>query len=55
MHYYNYDADSFDPDTYPHGRFVSEFGFQSLPSWKLYKTVTQPHDWSWNSNMSEFR
>lgn len=54
-HFYNYDANSFDAATYPHARFVSEFGFESLPSWKLYKKVTQPKDWSWNSEMSEFR
>lgn len=55
VHYYNYNADSFDEDTYPHARFVSEFGFQSLPTWKLYQKVTQAQDWDWTSKMSEFR
>ncbi|KAA6427867.1 MAG: beta-mannosidase [Trebouxia sp. A1-2] len=55
VHFYNYDADSFDAATYPHARFVSEFGFQSLPSWTLYKNVTGPEDWSWESEMSQFR
>ncbi len=55
VHFYNYDADSFDAATYPHAPFVSEFGFQSLPSWTLYKNVTGPQDWSWNSEMSLFR
>ncbi|KAL0023786.1 hypothetical protein WJX77_005013 [Trebouxia sp. C0004] len=54
-HFYNYDADSFDAATYPHARFVSEFGFQSLPSWTLYKNVTRPEDWSWDCEMSQFR
>ena len=54
-HHYNYDANSFDAATYPHSRFVSEFGFESLPSWKLYKKVTQPEDWKWDSEMSQLR
>ena len=55
IHFYNYSADSFDVATYPHARFVSEFGFQSLPSWSRFQTVTEPQDWHWNSTMSQFR
>ena len=55
VHFYDYQADSLDPATYPQARFVSEFGFQSLPSWAAYRTVTQPQDWHWNSTMSHFR
>ena len=32
VHYYNYVADGWDPNSYPITRFMSEFGFQSLPS-----------------------
>lgn len=55
IHFYDYNADSFDAATYPHARFVSEFGFQSLPSWQQYQRVTEPQDWHWNSTMSQFR
>ena len=55
IHFYNYSADSFDVATYPHARFVSEFGFQCLPSWSQYQQVTKPEDWHWNSTMSHFR
>ena len=32
LHFYDYAADAFDPGTYPPAKFVSEFGFMSLPS-----------------------
>lgn len=28
VHFYNYDDDALDHRTYPHAKFVSEFGFQ---------------------------
>lgn len=31
VHVFNYRNDLFDPNTYPIPRFVSEYGFQSLP------------------------
>ena len=41
MHYYNYDADCEDPSTYPKARFVSEHGFQSFPSARVYAPVSR--------------
>ena len=55
IHFYSYDKDGFDPATYPKPRFVSEFGYESLPSWFVYQNVTQQEDWSRESSMTEFR
>ncbi len=32
VHFYDYQGDAFDPATYPPAKFVSEYGFMSLPS-----------------------
>lgn len=32
MHHYDYFSDGWNSNTYPKARFVSEYGFQSLPS-----------------------
>ncbi len=48
-------ADVLDPKIYPRAKFISEFGFQSWPSWQQYKPVTGPGDWIPKSPMSEFR
>lgn len=55
IHYYNSKVNMFDADTYPRPRFVSEFGFQSWPSWPVYKQATALEDWSLHSNMTDFR
>ena len=55
MHHYNYGDNCLDLTKLPRAKFVSEFGHQSWPSWALYKHVTEPEDWSYNSTMSEFR
>ena len=48
-------ADVLDPKIYPEAKFISEFGFQSWPSWPAYKQVTGPGDWSLFSPMSKYR
>ena len=55
VHFYDYSSDCFDPATYPAANFISEFGFQSWPSWPVYQSVTAPEDWDRNSSMSQFR
>ncbi len=55
IHFYNYLADVFDPELYPRAKFVSEFGFQSFPSWVLYRNYTSAEDWSRDSKMSAHR
>jgi len=57
MHYYNYDADCSDIATLPRARFVSEFGFQSLPSLHTLAPVLDASqgDYGWNSSMMFYR
>ena len=55
MHFYDYASNCVDPAIYPRARFVSEFGFQSYPSFFVYKRYTQAKDWSIQSNMSDYR
>jgi hypothetical protein len=40
---------------YPHARFVSEYGWQSYPSWSTYAAATAEEDWSVTAAMTEFR
>lgn len=44
-----------DPTAYPPAKFVSEFGFQSWPSWPAYAAATAPHDWALAAPMTGFR
>ncbi|PSC75824.1 molecular chaperone [Micractinium conductrix] len=55
VHYYNYAADALSPATYPPAKFVSEFGFMSLPSFAAYKRVTEPGDWRLGAPMTAWR
>ncbi|KAL4437114.1 hypothetical protein ABPG75_004253 [Micractinium tetrahymenae] len=55
IHFYSYAADALSPATYPPAKFVSEFGFMSLPSFSAYKRVTAPEDWSLAAPMTGFR
>lgn len=32
VHYYNYILDGWNPNIFPKARFISEYGFQSIPS-----------------------
>jgi hypothetical protein len=36
-------------------RFISEFGFQSLPSYETYSQVLSAEDWNRNSDLLNFR
>ena len=54
-HYYNYDADCEDPATYPAARFISEHGFQSFPSLRAYRPVTEPADRHRDSPLMHYR
>ena len=44
MHFYNYNMDCEDTDQFPDSRFVSEFGFQSQPSYFAYESVLDKMD-----------
>ncbi|XP_069671590.1 beta-mannosidase-like isoform X2 [Periplaneta americana] len=54
-HYYNYLANGWQPAIYPETRFASEYGFQSLPSFKTLSAVSELSDWSMTSNFSDHR
>lgn len=54
-HYYNYDSDCEEASNFQESRFVSEFGFQAMPSFLAYRSVTAPEDWKASSDMMEFR
>ncbi|XP_013790438.1 beta-mannosidase-like [Limulus polyphemus] len=47
VHYYNYGKDGWDWHTYPRPRFVSEYGFQSYPSFETLKNISKPDDWTY--------
>jgi beta-mannosidase len=55
VHFYTTKDDALNVTTYPRAKFVSEFGFQSFPSWSVYENYTIPEDWSYLSNMTAFR
>ncbi|KAF0692946.1 Aste57867_16031 [Aphanomyces stellatus] len=46
VHYYNVVDDCMDWTHYPHANFVSEFGYQSLPSLDALARVTNASDWA---------
>ena len=54
-HWYNYDADCSDVTVFPRSRFISEFGWQSLPSFFTWQQISEPADWSYRSDLSLFR
>jgi hypothetical protein len=41
--------------TYPAARFISEYGWQSYPSWATYSAATAAQDWTVAADMTEFR
>jgi beta-galactosidase/beta-glucuronidase len=55
VHFYDYESDPLDPAMYPRARFVSEFGFQSHPSFDAYAKVTAPDDWARDSEAVHYR
>lgn len=56
IHYYNYLADGWNQNIYKRTRFSSEYGFQSLPSYKTLKSSTNiSSDLKLNSEFLESR
>ena len=52
---YNYDADCSDVSVFPRSRFISEFGWQSMPSFYTWRQISEQSDWQYRSNLSLFR
>ncbi|XP_006893154.1 PREDICTED: beta-mannosidase [Elephantulus edwardii] len=55
VHYYNYTGDCWDWKIFPKARFVSEYGYQSWPSFSTVEKVSSKTDWSFKSNFSLHR
>lgn len=44
VHYYNYISDAWNSNIFPRARFVSEYGFQSIPSIHSIKNTMYAND-----------
>lgn len=55
VHFYNYACDCEDYQSYPKAKFISEFGFQTMPSYLTYEPVTDESDWEPNSDLMLYR
>uniref|UniRef100_H3C1U4 Beta-mannosidase n=1 Tax=Tetraodon nigroviridis TaxID=99883 RepID=H3C1U4_TETNG len=54
-HFYSYLPDCWDWRTFPRARFVSEYGFQSWPSFSTLRPVSVKEDWSYSSRFTSHR
>ncbi|XP_075400096.1 beta-mannosidase [Tenrec ecaudatus] len=55
VHYYNYYHDCWDWRVFPRARLVSEYGYQSWPSFSTLEKVSSESDWSFQSTFSSHR
>ncbi|XP_016014567.1 beta-mannosidase isoform X1 [Rousettus aegyptiacus] len=55
VHFYDYVSDCWDWKTFPKARFVSEYGYQSWPSFSTLEKVSTEEDWSYKSRFSLHR
>ncbi|KAM4811426.1 beta-mannosidase [Urocitellus parryii] len=55
VHFYDYHSDCWDWKVFPKARFVSEYGYQSWPSFSTLQTVSSEKDWFYKSNFSFHR
>ncbi|KAM4834229.1 beta-mannosidase [Thomomys bottae] len=55
VHFYNYKSDCWDWKIFPKARLVSEYGYQSWPSFSTLEKVSSNIDWSYNSSFSFHR
>lgn len=47
VHFYTYSSDGWNWRSYPRARFVSEYGFQSYPSFETFSNISLPEDWTY--------
>ena len=55
VHFYDYSSNLLDARSFPNAKFVSEFGFQSLPSFDAFKAQSAPEDWDVNAELMRYR
>ena len=55
LHYYNYDVDCSVPSNFPQPRHLTEWGWQSYPSFISWQPVTAPEDWQLDSPLMQNR
>nr|XP_013006030.1 LOW QUALITY PROTEIN: beta-mannosidase [Cavia porcellus] len=55
VHFYDYDSDCWNWTVFPKARFVSEYGYQSWPSFSALEKVSEKEDWSYNSTFAYHR
>ncbi|XP_051820137.1 beta-mannosidase isoform X1 [Antechinus flavipes] len=55
VHFYDYESDCWNWKVFPKARFVSEYGYQSWPSFSTLEKVSSAEDWSYNSSFSLHR
>ncbi|XP_027454347.2 beta-mannosidase isoform X2 [Zalophus californianus] len=55
VHFYDYISDCWNWKVFPKARFVSEYGYQSWPSFSTLEKVSSEEDWSYNSKFSLHR
>lgn len=55
VHFYDYNCDCEDYRSFPEAKFISEFGFQTMPSFETYEPVILPEDYDVNSPLLQYR
>ncbi|XP_021509299.1 beta-mannosidase [Meriones unguiculatus] len=55
VHFYDYLNDCWNWNTFPKARLVSEYGYQSWPSFSTLRKVSSKEDWSYGSYFSLHR
>ncbi|KAM5255680.1 beta-mannosidase [Ctenodactylus gundi] len=55
VHFYDYVSDCWNWTVFPKARFVSEYGYQSWPSFSTLEKVSRKEDWSYDSQFSLHR
>ncbi|KAH0500793.1 Beta-mannosidase [Microtus ochrogaster] len=55
VHFYDYSNDCWNWKMFPKARFVSEYGYQSWPSFSTLEKVSSKEDWSYSSGFALHR
>ncbi|XP_040822704.1 beta-mannosidase [Ochotona curzoniae] len=55
VHFYDYISDCWNWQVFPKARFVSEYGYQSWPSFSTLQKVSSKEDWSYLSKFARHR